>query len=217
MSPAHCPVLLVLDVDSTLSNEEGIDELARAAGADRAARVAEITDRAMCGEMDFATSLAERLGVLAGVPHTVIATARSRVSATAGARELIDAVHEVGGVVCAVSGGFHELVDELMESLGVDAWRANRLVVSNGVLTGEREGELIDAEAKARWLRHWAQHYGAARVIAVGDGANDLAMMAAADVSIGFVPKPAVRERADHTVEARDLSQVIALLETERV
>ncbi len=217
MSASSVPLLVVLDVDSTLSNEEGIDELARAAGLEHAARVADITDKAMCGEIDFATSLAQRLGVLAGVPSSAIDTARSRITATAGAAELIGAVHDAGGVVCAVSGGFHELIDDLMSELGVDAWQANRLGVSDSSLTGGRVGELIDGEAKARWLRLWAHQYDATRVIAVGDGANDLDMMAAADVSVGFVPKPAVRERVDHCVDTRDLSQVIALLEPERV
>ena len=217
MSGNGIPLLVVLDVDSTLSNEEGIDELAAAAGDDCARQVAEITDRAMCGDMDFASSLAQRLDVLSGAPESVIDQARSRITATAGAAELVEAVHQLGGRVCAVSGGFHELIDPLMIHLGVDDWKANRLVVSDGQLTGERLGDLIDATAKATWLTAWAGQYRAQRVIAVGDGANDLEMMEAADLSVGFVPKPAVRERADRVIEQRDLSQVIELLEIERV
>ena len=217
MTGTRIPLLVVLDVDSTLSNEEGIDELARAAGEDCARQVAEITDRAMCGQMDFASSLAERLDALSGAPERVIEQARSRISATEGAAELIEAVHALGGRVCAVSGGFHELIDQLMEQLDVDDWKANRLVVREGELTGERRGDLIDARAKATWLNAWAAHYGAQRVIAVGDGANDLEMMEASDLAVGFVPKPAVRDRADHIIEQRDLSKVIELLDTERV
>lgn len=216
MSGAHTPLLVVLDVDSTLSNEEGIDELACAAGPDVAEQVAAITRRAMAGEMDFATSLEQRIAVLKGLPSSVIDDAKRRVTATPGARELVDAVHQAGGIVCAVSGGFHELVDDLLSSLGVDHWRANRLEVSSGVLTGSLEGELIDALAKARWLEHWAQQWGAARTVAIGDGANDLDMMAAADVSIGFVPKLLVRQHATHCIDTRDVSHAIELLGLER-
>jgi len=212
MSQDGIPLLVVLDVDSTLSNEEGIDELARAAGPSHAAKVAEITEEAMCGNLDFATSLATRLEVLSGAPEEVVAMAKARITATEGARELINAVHAAGGLVCAVSGGFHELIDSLMESLGVDQWRAHRLVIDHGVLTGQREGELIDSHAKARWLQHWRDEYGAKRCVAIGDGANDLEMMAVADYSIGFDPKPAVRARAAHCIDTRDLAEAIDLV-----
>lgn len=216
MSLAHTPLLVVMDVDSTLSNEEGIDELAWAAGPDIAAQVAAITTRAMAGEMDFASSLEQRIATLKGLPASVIEHAKARVTATPGARELVDAVHRAGGLVCAVSGGFHELVDGLLDSLGVDHWQANRLAVSKGVLTGAREGPLVDAVAKARWLERWAEESGALRTVAIGDGANDLDMMAAADVSIGFMPKALVRQQATHCIDARDVSQAIGLLGLER-
>ncbi|MEX2441482.1 MAG: phosphoserine phosphatase SerB [Pontimonas sp.] len=216
MSAAHTPLLVVMDVDSTLSNEEGIDELARAAGPDVAEEVAAITRRAMAGEIDFSTSLDLRIAALKGLPATVIEQAQSRVTATPGARELVDAVHRAGGIVCAVSGGFHELVDSLLGSLGVDQWAANRLEVSAGVLTGARGGELIDGPAKARWLSHWADQWGALRTVAIGDGANDLDMMAAADVSIGFVPKALVRQQASHCIEVRDVSRAIEILGLQR-
>lgn len=212
MSTAEIPLLVVLDVDSTLSNEEGIDELARAAGPSYAAKVAEITEEAMCGDVDFATSLATRLDVLAGAPEEIVAIAKSRITATDGAKELIEAVHATGGRVCAVSGGFHELIDSLMESLGVDQWRAHRLVIDNGVLTGQRDGELIDSHAKAQWLQRWRDEYGASRCVAIGDGANDLEMMAAADYSIGFDPKPAVRARATQCIDTRNLAEAIDLV-----
>lgn len=216
MSAAHTPLLVVMDVDSTLSNEEGIDELARAAGPDVAEEVAAITRRAMAGEIDFSTSLDQRIAALKGLPAAVIEQAQSRVTATPGARELVDAVHRAGGIVCAVSGGFHELVDPLLDSLGVDQWAANRLEVSAGVLTGARGGELIDGRAKARWLSHWANRWGALRTVAIGDGANDLDMMASADVSIGFVPKTLVRQQATHCIDVRDVSHAIELLGLQR-
>jgi phosphoserine phosphatase len=216
VSNAQIPLLVVLDVDSTLSNEEGIDELARAAGPDVAREVAAITRRAMAGEIDFGASLDQRIAALKGLPAAIIEQAQSRVTATRGARELVDAVHQAGGMVCAVSGGFHELVDTLLDSLGVDQWKANRLEVSDGVLTGAREGELIDGGAKARWLEHWSNQWGVLRTVAIGDGANDLDMMAAADVSIGFVPKTLVRQQATHCIDVRDVSQAIELLGLER-
>jgi len=208
----HIPLLVVLDVDSTLSNEEGIDELAVAAGPEYAKQVADITEQAMCGELDFADSLAARLEVLAGLPVDVVDRARAKVTATPGAKQLVDAVHAMGGRVCAVSGGFHELVDELMVALGVDQWRANRLGIDSGVLTGKRQGPLIDATAKASWLTAWAHEYGAQETVAIGDGANDLSMMAVADRSIGFVPKDLVRQNAHQCIDTRDLSQAIGLL-----
>ena len=204
--------LVVLDVDSTLINEEAIELIADEAGC--GVEVARITERAMAGEFDFADSLAERVSTLAGLPVERLASAASRISLTAGARELVDGVHAADGVIAVVSGGFHELLDPIADALGLDAHRANRLEVADARLTGRTTGPVIDADAKAAALREWAHRFGVplARTIAVGDGANDLAMMRAAQLSVAFCAKPVVREGAHVAVDERDLSAVLPLL-----
>ena len=205
-------LLVVLDVDSTLINEEAIELIADEAGAGE--RVAAITERAMAGELDFAASLAERVGALAGLPLDRLTAAAQRISLTPGARELVAGVHAAGGAVAVVSGGFHELLDPIAEELGLDAHRANRLDVEDARLTGRTAGPVIDAAAKAAALAEWADHFAVprSRVVAVGDGANDLAMMEAATLSVAFCAKPVVRSRAHVSVDRRDLSAVLPLL-----
>ena len=168
----------------------------------------------MRGEVDFSTSLRSRVAALAGVPTSSFTRVLSRVEPTPGVRELTAAVHERGGVVGVVSGGFHEILDRIAPDLGVDRWRANRLVVDGDALHGTVDGEIVDAEAKASSLREWASELGVAPhvTIAIGDGANDLRMMAAAGLGIAFNAKPAVRAAAALVVGPQDLSQVIPLL-----
>lgn len=204
--------LVVLDADSTLIRNEVIELIADEAG--RGAEVAAATEAAMRGEVDFATSLRSRVEALAGVPVSAFAHVLARIEPTPGVRELIDAVHERGGRVGVVSGGFHEILDTVAPELGVDVWRANRLAVVDGHLSGRVDGDIVDAEGKAVALSEWAHETGVAlsRTIAIGDGANDLRMMAVAGLGIAFNAKPAVRERADLVVGPVDLSEVIALL-----
>lgn len=204
--------LVVLDCDSTTIRDEVIELLADAAGTRRI--VAQITERAMRGELDFAESLAERVSTLAGTPDSVFAQAYSRVRPSPGIRELIAAVHERGGRVGVVSGGFHEVLDPLAADLGVDLWRANRLEVADGALTGRTIGPIVDAAAKADALREWAAEAGIplSSTIAIGDGANDLKMMEIAGLSVAYNAKPIVREQADVSIED-DLAQVIPLLD----
>ena len=123
-------------------------------------------------------------------------------------------MHERGGVVGVVSGGFHEILDTLAPRLGVDVWRANRLDVADGVLTGRVDGTIVDAAGKAAALREWAATHGVpmSRTLAIGDGANDLQMMAAAALGLAFNAKPAVRAQADLVVGPVDLSQIVPLL-----
>ncbi|MDQ1128438.1 phosphoserine phosphatase SerB [Microbacterium sp. SORGH_AS_0888] len=205
-------LLVVLDADSTLIRNEVIELLADEAG--RGAEVAAATEAAMRGEVDFAASLRSRVAALAGVPVTAFARVLERIEPTPGVTELVDAVHTRGGVVAVVSGGFHEILDTVAPRLGVDVWRANRLRVSDGVLTGEVDGDIVDAEAKASALRSWAAELGVPEgaTLAIGDGANDLRMMAAASLGLAFNAKPAVRRQADLVVGSVDLSQVIPLL-----
>ena len=138
----------------------------------------------------------------------------ARLEPTLGAAELIEQIHARGGVAAVVSGGFHEVLDTVAPALGVDMWRANRLVAAGGTLTGEVDGTIVDAAAKASALREWAGASGAplTRTIAIGDGANDLQMMAAAALGLAFNAKPAVRAQADLVIGSVDLRQVIPLL-----
>lgn len=204
--------LVVLDADSTLIRNEVIELLADEAG--RRAEVQAATEAAMRGEVDFADSLRSRVAALRGVPVEAFARVRARIEPTPGVRELTDAVHQRGGVVGVVSGGFHEILDEVAPALGVDRWRANRLAVDDGVLTGAVEGEIVDAAAKAASLMAWAAELGVAphATIAIGDGANDLHMMATAGLGLAFNAKPAVRAAAALVVGPQDLSEVIPLL-----
>ncbi len=205
--------LVVLDCDSTTIQDEVIELIADVAGTREA--VAEVTERAMRGELDFAESLRERVATLAGTPDRAFGEAYDRITLTPGIRELIAAVHARGGKVGVVSGGFHEVLDPLAEDLGLDFWRANRLEVLDGRLTGRTVGPIIDAAAKADTLTEWASQAGIAlsATMAIGDGANDLEMMAVAQIGVAFNGKPLVRERADVSIE-HDLSRAIELLDT---
>ncbi|GAA2924899.1 phosphoserine phosphatase SerB [Microbacterium luteolum] len=204
--------LVVLDADSTLIRNEVIELLADEAG--RRDEVQAATEAAMRGEVDFAASLRSRVAALEGVPVSAFARVRARIEPTPGVRELTDAVHARGGVVGVVSGGFHEILDSVAPDLGVDRWRANRLSVIDGALSGHIDGDIVDAAAKASSLREWAAELGVAphATIAIGDGANDLQMMAAAGLGLAFNAKPAVREAASLVIGPQDLAEVIALL-----
>ncbi len=204
--------LVVLDCDSTLIQDEVIELLADEAGV--RASVAAVTERAMRGELDFADSLRERVATLAGLNTSVFETVGARIRPSVGVSELIDTVHLHGGTIGVVSGGFHELLDPLAAELDIDLWRANRLERDGDALTGRLDGPIIDAQAKADALREWASDLGLPleRTIAVGDGANDLAMMAEAGLSIAFNAKPRVRECADVAIDVPDLSQILPLL-----
>lgn len=203
--------LVVLDVDSTLIENEAIELLAAEAGS--LELVAAVTERAMRGELDFAESLRERVATLAGLPDTVFDTVRDQITVTRGARELIAKVKSHGGHVGVVSGGFHELLDPLAESLGLDFWKANRLEVIDGVLTGKVLGEIVDAQTKADALEQWAKETSTpqSQTVAIGDGANDLVMMRVAGLGIAFCAKPIVQEQADIALNERDLSKALGL------
>ena len=206
------PGLVVTDVDSTLIEQEVIEELAAAAGAREA--VARITARAMNGELDFAHSLRQRVAALTGLPLSVCARVAERVTVTRGARELIDAVHRAGGRFGVVSGGFAEVVEPLARSLGIDFQAANRLEASDGVLTGRVAGRIVTAEVKTACLRQWAAQCSVplSRTVAIGDGANDVPMMREAGVGIAFCAKPAVRRLVAHQLNEPRLDALIAPL-----
>jgi phosphoserine phosphatase len=204
--------LVVLDADSTLIRNEVIELLADEAG--RRAEVQAATEAAMRGEVDFAASLRSRVAALQGVPVSAFERVRARIEPTPGVRELTAAVHDRGGVVGVVSGGFHEILDDVAPALGVDRWRANRLELADGELTGRVDGGIVDGATKATSLQEWAAELGVPphATIAIGDGANDLQMMAVAGLGLAFNAKPAVREAASLVIGPQDLSEVIALL-----
>jgi phosphoserine phosphatase len=204
--------LVVLDVDSTLIENEVIELLADAAGSGEA--VAAITADAMNGEVDFEQSLRARVATLAGLPDSVFDEVSSRITVTKGVPRMIAGVHAAGGRVAIVSGGFHEIIDPIARQLGLDYWRANRLEIADGRLTGGLSGPIIDAQAKAETLIEWAEDFGVplSHTVAVGDGANDLQMMAITGLSVGFDAKAPVRDEAAVLMDVRDLSQLLPLL-----
>jgi phosphoserine phosphatase len=204
--------LVVFDVDSTLIEDEVIELLADAAG--KRAEVADVTERAMRGELDFSSSLRARVKTLVGLPDSVIEETYARIRVTVGATELIEAIHLRGGKVGAVSGGFNQLLEPLAKRLGLDFWRANQLEILEHTLTGEVVGDIIDRPAKASALAEWAGELGltASATIAVGDGANDLDMLSVAALGVAFNAKPKVRASADVVVDRQDLRELIPLL-----
>lgn len=210
----NCPasILLVLDVDSTLIEQEVIEVLASFAGKEQEVR--QVTERAMAGELDFAGSLRARVATLKGMPVSIISKALEIIKLTPGAIELIDYVHKHNGKVAAVSGGFVEILEPLSRALALDFYRGNQLEVVDGILTGEVNPPIIDKPAKAIALKEWAEQLGLdlKSTIAIGDGANDLDMMQVAGLSIGFGAKPRVRTKADVLIDSGNLADAIALL-----
>jgi phosphoserine phosphatase len=204
--------LVVLDVDSTLIENEVIELLAAAAGS--LDQVSDITFRAMNGELDFEASLRSRVATLRGLPVSVFQDVAPAIRVTPGVPEMVAGIQAAGGKAAVVSGGFHEVLDPVAEALGLDYWRANRLEVVDGVLTGSLLGRIIDGQAKADTLQEWAldSDIPLRQTVAVGDGANDLTMMALAGLSVGFDAKAPVRDLANVLIDERDLSLVLPLL-----
>jgi phosphoserine phosphatase len=204
--------LVVMDVDSTLIQDEVIELLAAHAG--REAEVTAVTEAAMRGELDFAESLRARVAVLAGLPVGVLAEVRAAIRLTPGARTLVRTLKRLGFTVAVVSGGFLEIVGDLARELDIDHAQANRLEVSDGVLTGRLVGEIVDRAGKAAALRRFAkqERLPLSRTVAIGDGANDLDMLDAAGLGIAFNAKPIVREQADTSVNVPYLDAVLYLL-----
>jgi phosphoserine phosphatase len=204
--------LVVFDVDSTLIQDEVIELLADFAGVRE--QVAEITNRAMSGELDFESSLSERVLTLRGLPESVLTDVFQKVRVSLGAKELIDAIHEAGGRVGAVSGGFIQVLHPLAELLSLDFTRANELEVVDGVLTGRVVGKVVDRQAKRSALIEWAAacDVDLSQTIAVGDGSNDLDMMHAAGLSVAFNAKQIVKDQANLVLAGQDLRELASAL-----
>ncbi|MFJ4846191.1 phosphoserine phosphatase SerB [Streptomyces sp. NPDC088733] len=204
--------LVVMDVDSTVIQDEVIELFA--AHADCEEEVAEVTARAMRGELDFEQSLHARVALLAGLDASVVDKVRQEVRLTAGARTLIRTLKRLGYQVGVVSGGFTQVTDDLKERLGLDFAAANTLEIVDGRLTGRVVGEIVDRAGKARLLRRFAAEAGVPldQTVAIGDGANDLDMLNAAGLGVAFNAKPVVREAADAAVNVPFLDTVLYLL-----
>lgn len=204
--------LVVMDVDSTLITREVIEMLADHAGAGE--RVADITERAMRGELDFAESLAERVKLLAGLPESVLDDVRADIVLTPGARTFCRTLKRLGFHIALVSGGFEEIIAPIAAELQVDHLRANNLEVVDGVLTGRVIGPVVDRAGKKAALEEFAAIHGLPldRTIAIGDGANDIDMLDAAGLGVAFNAKPVVRLAADTTLSVPYLDSVLFLL-----
>jgi phosphoserine phosphatase len=204
--------LVVMDVDSTLIQDEVIELLAEHAG--RGAEVAAVTERAMRGELDFAQSLHERVATLAGLPESVLAEVRAAVRLTPGARTLVRTLKRLGFTVALVSGGFLEIVQPIADELEIDHARANELEVVDGRLTGRVRGAIVDRAGKASALREFAALEGLplSRTVAIGDGANDLDMLQVAGLGVAFNAKPVVQAQAHTAVNVPYLDAVLFLL-----
>jgi phosphoserine phosphatase len=204
--------LVVMDVDSTLVQGEVIEMLAAEAGCE--AEVARVTAAAMAGELDFEASLRARVALLEGLPVEAVDRVRAAVKLTPGARTLVRTLKRLGWTVGIVSGGFTAVTDDLREQLGLDHALANVLEVKDGRLTGQVVGAVVDRAAKAAALREFAAQEGLQpeQTVAIGDGANDLDMLAAAGLGIAFNAKPVVRDAADAALSVPFLDAVLFLL-----
>ncbi len=204
--------LIVMDVDSTLVQGEVIEHLASHAGVRD--QVAQVTARAMAGELDFEASLRQRVALLEGLPATALEHVREKLVLTPGARTLVRTLKRLGFVLSIVSGGFTQITDHLVTELGLDHAHANTLEISDGRLTGRLVGPVVDRAGKADALERFAAEAGVpiSQTVAVGDGANDLDMLNRAGLGIAFNAKPVVRQAADTAVSVPYLDAILFLL-----
>ena len=204
--------LVLLDMDSTLIQQEVIDLLAKHAG--KLDQVSQITESAMAGDLDFSQALSARVALLAGLDQSVIELVRKEITLTNGAKELIETLHKQGHKVGVVSGGFLDVIEPILNNLKINFYRANKLEIMNGKLTGKTEGAIIDRVAKFSSLQEFAKIEGVelSQTVAIGDGANDLDMIEAAGLGIAFNAKPKVAAAAATTISTSDLSTVLLLM-----
>ncbi|MGB7801999.1 phosphoserine phosphatase [Buttiauxella sp.] len=206
------PGLLVMDMDSTAIQIECIDEIAKLAGTGE--MVAEVTERAMRGELDFAASLKQRVGTLKGADATILRKVRDELPLMPGLTSLVLKLESLGWKVAIASGGFTFFAEYLRDKLHLDAVVANELEICDGKLTGEVTGQIVDAKFKAETLMRLADKYEipVAQTVAIGDGANDLPMIQSAGLGIAFHAKPKVNEKTEVTIRHADLMGVFCIL-----
>ena len=205
--------LLVLDVDSTMIEQEVIELLADRVGLRDQVKL--LTDQAMAGEIDFREALLQRVELLKGLSAEVFQDILAEIKITRGVPELVSSIQQSNGMVGAISGGFTQVLEPLAHSLGLDFFIANNLEVIDGLITGKISGEIVDAEMKAKTLLLWAKQNGfeVADTVAIGDGANDVPMLKASGFGVAFRPKDVLRPHADLIIEGNSLAPVIAELE----
>jgi phosphoserine phosphatase len=204
--------LVVLDMDSTFIKNEVIDLLAKVAGVGE--KVAEITERTMRGELDFAESLTERVALLKDLPVSAIEKVREEIDFSDGAERVVKILHALGHKVAVVSGGFGNVIDPILQNIGIDFIQSNTLESDGENLTGKTVGKIVDKKGKAEALKEFATELGIplAQTVAVGDGANDLDMMAISGLSIAFNAKPMVQEAAKAAINNGDLTGILFLM-----
>ena len=199
-----------MDVDSTLIEQEVIELIAAFAGTQEL--VKEVTDSAMRGEIDFEESLKRRVATLAGVKQASLAEIRKQITFSPGAPELVRALQDRGWTVALVSGGFSEIVSILAAELNISLFQANQLAVNDGKLTGQTIGQVVDRAYKSKVLQAFAEQLDIplSRTVAIGDGANDLDMIAKAEIGIAYRAKPIVQKAAPYNID--HLSQALEIV-----
>lgn len=205
--------MVVFDMDSTLIDAETINELAAAAGVGD--RVAEITDRAMNGELDYGEALRERVGLLRGLSIERAKDAADNLPLMRGAGELVDAVKQMGYLTAIITCGFLISAQRIGDMLGIDHVIANDLATNDGVFTGEVVGDLTEADSKTHALEKLSRECGIdpQECIVIGDGANDIHLFAKSGYSIAFNAKPVLKEYADAVVDRKDLRAIIPIIQ----
>ena len=205
--------LCVMDVDGTLILEEVIDLLGREVGCEE--EIAQLTSRAMRGELDFESSLIKRVSFLEGLPVSVFEKVFNTIHLTSNAQEFISILQKNGILVGLVSGGFIPIVERLAKSLGITYFSANQLEVKDGLLTGKLVGKMISPEIKQATLEQWRKELQLPkeRTVAIGDGANDLLMLKSAGLGIAFCAKEVLKQEIPHHVDKRDFLEVLPLID----
>lgn len=205
--------LCVMDVDGTLILEEVIDLLGREAGCEE--EISRLTSQAMRGELNFETSLRERVALLKGLPDSVFEKVFNSIHLSPNAQEFVSILQKNGILVGLVSGGFTPIVERLAKSLGITYFSANQLEVKDGLLTGKLVGQIISPEVKKEILEQWREELKLSkeRTIAIGDGANDLLMLKSAGLGIAFCAKEVLRKEIPHHVDKRDFLEILPLID----
>ena len=205
--------LCVMDVDGTLILEEVIDLLGREAGCEE--EISRLTSQAMRGELNFETSLRERVALLKGLPDSVFEKVFNSIHLSPNAQEFVSILQKNGILVGLVSGGFTPIVERLAKSLGITYFFANQLEVKDGLLTGKLVGAIISPELKQATLEQWRKEFKLPkeRTVAIGDGANDLLMLKSAGLGIAFCAKEVLKKEIPHHVDKRDFLEVLPLID----